>query len=187
MMKIKIQKKQTDKPHSLPSEIRAQGMKILENKLKFSKIELEKLEASINKETFNILDKEGLPDLNMHDLRAQRVYDQILRKVCIHLDPDSPVNNTYLLDTVDRGLISLEEIPRLSPLKLHPESWKRQVDNQQVEAMQVAAGTKRAESSIIKCGKCGGNATYTESQKRSADEAMDIDAECVKCGHKWTQ
>jgi len=201
---LQIHKKAPAKALSVPQEVRTKGEAILTAKLgKHLDVgQLKNLEQAINKETFKNLHTEGLVDINPNDQRVQRTYDQYLRKTCLHIDPDSPVQNKTLLprllqaDTDDSGDgITVSDVVTISPVLLHPESWAKQYEAQALEARQVAdGGAKAAKTKIYKCNKCmNANRNYRnvaikhEEQRRGGDEPMSVDLLCNECGFKWTQ
>lgn len=186
--RINIQRSKKTSDRSVPNEIRAKGKKILQEQLgsDFSAEQLTILENSINKETNNVLRLENLDETNMNDLRVQRIYDQLLRKLCLHLSPQSPIENDHLLKFIKDGKVKLDSVIKMSPIFMYPEGWAKQFENQMVEARQVAEGnTNVAVSKLIKCGKCGSPVSYEEKQNRSADEAADVFAKCLNCGHTF--
>jgi len=186
-------KKSSAKTSDVSSHIRDKGRTILSDVLSgLDQQSLTDLEMSINDATIKTLEREGLIDINMNDIRAQRTYDQFLRKVCLHLNPNSPVDNTYLLQAVKGGSVKLTNVATMTPIMLHPQSWSKQSADQILEAERVADGVKKAAARILTCNKClasgndAKNVIYKEEQNRSADEAMTIHAECRTCGSKWT-
>lgn len=199
---LNINKKPATKTPSVPQEVRTKGEAILKNKLSkhLDSGQLKDLEQSINKETFKALEREGLIDINPNDQRVQRTYDQYLRKSCLHIDPESPVQNKTLLIRLqqvdeDGDGITVADVVTISPVLLHPVSWARQYEAQALEARQVAdGGAKAAKTKIYKCNKCmnaGRNyrnvAIKREEQRRGGDEPMSVDLVCNECGFQWTQ
>lgn len=195
---LHINKKAATKPPSVPQEIRTKGEAILKNKLSsyLDLDQLKELEQSINKETFKSLEHEGLMDINPNDQRVQRTYDQYLRKSCLHIDPESPVQNKTLLIRLQQADgITVADVVTISPVLLHPVSWAKQYEVQALEARQVAdGGAKAAKTKIYKCNKCmnaGRNyrnvAIKREEQRRGGDEPMSVDLVCNECGFQWTQ
>jgi DNA-directed RNA polymerase subunit M/transcription elongation factor TFIIS len=175
----------------LPTELRKKYRAVLQSRLgnHLTDIQLDILEDHINQAAMKCLSKKGLSNINMNDMRAHQAYGLIFKRVCTHLDPASPVNNTYLLNAVLNDEITIESVPTMSPMELHPRVWDKQTRQQIVEARQVINGnTNVASTKLLTCGKChASEATYEEKQDRSADEAMTIHATCQKCGHVWTQ
>lgn len=191
---LKIAKKHTiRKTSGLPNDVRTKGRQILNDILSthLDSDRILRLEDSIHQATIHFLEQEGLTDVNMSDHRAQRTYDQFLRKVCLHLDPNSPIQNDYLLNTINSGDIDIEKVATMSPIFMHPVAWAKQYEAQQLEAQHVAEGVKKAAGTIITCQKCKANGqeyknvVYEEVQTRSADEAQTIIAHCNNCGEKW--
>lgn len=186
--RINIQRTKQTLDRSVPAEIRAKGKKILKEQLssEFSEEQLNVLENSINGETNNVLRTQNLLEINMNDLRVQRIYDQLLRKLCLHLSTLSPIENDHLLKFVKDGKVELGSVIKMNPIFMYPKGWSKQYENQIVEAQQVAEGnTNVAVSKLIKCGKCGSPVSYEEKQNRSADEAADVFAKCLKCHHTF--
>lgn len=192
----------TAKALSVPQEVRTKGEAILRTKLSthLDAGQIKTLEQAINKETFKSLHSEGLVDINPNDQRVQRTYDQYLRKCCLHIDPNSPVQNRTLLLRLQQGDengdgITVSDVVKTSPVLLHPVSWAKQYEAQALEARQVAdGGAKAAKTKIYKCNKCmNANRNYRnvaikrEEQRRSGDEPMSVDLHCNECGFEWTQ
>ena len=42
-------------------------------------------------------------------------------------------------------------------------------------------------AALVRCARCGGKATWTLKQTRSADEPMTQMCKCTKCGKEWRQ
>jgi DNA-directed RNA polymerase subunit M/transcription elongation factor TFIIS len=187
---LKINKKKSV-TKTTGSDVREKGIKILGKFLNLPASDLKELEETINSATVQLLEREGLTDMN--GLTAQRTYDQFLRKICLHLNPDSPVQNKYLFGAVKDGNINVADIATMSPIFMYPEAWSKQYGDQLLEAENVAVGVKKAAAKILTCAKClaagrnAKNVEYSEKQDRSADEAMTIHAHCLGCNAKWKQ
>jgi DNA-directed RNA polymerase subunit M/transcription elongation factor TFIIS len=142
-----------------------------------------KLGSLLDPESLDMLE-EGIVD---EESTGRATYDQILGKVCLHLNPNSSVKNTYLLEQVKSGQIDIRDVASMSPIDMHPQAWAKQSIAIQLETEQVAGGVKKAVTGIIKCKKCGSKTSYNEVQTRSCDEAATVTVHCPKCNTKWTQ
>lgn len=180
----------------VPKTTSERGREILTDKLQahLDIDQINDLESSISDTVSRFLTREGI---SQHDKRAVRIYDQYLRKVCIHLDPESPINKSKgasdVLEQIQSGQINIGDIPRMSILSLDPKAWEKQLATQQAEALQIGGAKRKAAAGILECIACKKagreykNVQYREKQDRSADEAATIHAECNTCGKKWTQ
>ena len=147
--------------------------------------------AILEKKLGDLLDADSLDILerSIADEAAsgRSTYDQTLSKVCLHLNPNSSIKNTHLLEKVKSGQIDIRDVASMSPIDMHPQAWAKQSIAIHLETEQVAGGVKKAVTGIIKCKKCGSKTSYDEVQTRSCDEAATVTVHCPKCNTKWTQ
>jgi DNA-directed RNA polymerase subunit M/transcription elongation factor TFIIS len=116
------------------------------------------------------------------------LYQTIVRTMCSHLDPASPIRNQRLLERLKNGELTLAEIPHFSPQELFPENWKELADRQAIREQKLLEGNKGMATDRYKCGRCGKReCSYYEMQTRSADEPMTIFISCLNCGKRWRQ
>jgi DNA-directed RNA polymerase subunit M/transcription elongation factor TFIIS len=168
----------------ITDEIRTRAREILTTKIGqyFSEKNLQELEDHIHLAAIKCMEKKCITD--RLDRTFQRSYDQILKNMCIHLNPEAYIKNTYLLEAVKSGVFTLDQLPYMNIIDLNPKAWDKQLQTRQAETLHVTEGPAVATTTLIKC-KCGSGVKYTEEQTRSADEAMTIKAECVACGNRF--
>ena len=72
--------------------------------------------------------------------------------------------------------------PMLWSLSSEHASWLEEVYPTKPDEQQEIS------RSILRCGKCKQRKVdYHEMQTRGADEPMTVFAQCLHCGHRWTQ
>ena len=80
--------------------------------------------------------------------------------------------------------LDYDHIVQMQESEMNPDNWKH-MKTAQGEVNEMSDENRMGvASSLIKC-KCGGNTIITEKQTRSCDEAMTVEATCVKCGKKF--
>lgn len=167
----------------IPDELRTKARTILKQKLGGDY--LPEFEEGIHLATLATL--ETLSGHATDDTLARKTYNSIFRRTCQNLLPEA-LGNNYLLNAVRNGEIDPIKVASLKHTEMFPDAWAKQVHQENTESTQIVEGRSIATTSILKCGKCGSNKiTYTESQQRSADEAMTVNATCTECGKKWKQ
>ena len=171
----------------LPAELRSKCLEILKAKLGPKLKGLEgldeqfiQLEKHINDSAVKRALGKGIDDC--HDRALQSYYNYILSDICLNLCSST---NSYLLPAVLSGSVKLYQLANMNIMELNPKAWGKQIRKNEAAARQVANGPNVLTTSMIKCGKCGSGVSYTETQTRSADEAMTIKATCPKCGNRF--
>ncbi len=149
----------------------------------FTEEELETLEESIHRRAVYKAKVQGV--LETYNAKFLSIYNSVLSTCCIHLDPESYANNTYLLAAIKAGTLKLTDVPAMSQQELYPKMWDKQLQYKKAQTQQLSIGAKVVTSKLIKCGRCGSDTTYTEVQTRSCDEAMTIKVQCPKCGNRF--
>lgn len=115
------------------------------------------------------------------------VYNTIVNKVCINLDPGSSINNgnSLLLSRIQEKKIDPYDLGRMSAEELNPHcnaSYR--------EIFEIRNNQKIEEktSSFFTCPECKGKeTTYRDVQLRSADEGSTLRIYCKICHHVWSQ
>lgn len=110
-------------------------------------------------------------------------YNQRLKLIYLHISPNSRIDNDYLLKAIRSGEITVDSLATMKECDMNPSKWSC-IQTRLAEAKQVSHGAQRSLSSLIRC-KCGGQTEYTETQTRSCDEAMTVNATCIKCGKSF--
>lgn len=127
---------------------------------------------------------------------TQPVWDNILfKKMYIHkaisvisnIDPNSIIQNSKLLERIQKNEFKPHEVCFMEPYCVFPEKWRDLVNNKLKNESKMIDNTKKeAKTDLFKCGKCKKReCTYYELQTRSADESSTIFITCLNCEHKW--
>lgn len=165
----------------LTEVIRRKARNTLNNKFEdqFTPEELSRLESHAHAASAAEMNRTGITDPMDH--RFKQAYHDLLSRICLNLDPDSYLGNTYLLPAVKSGQVPLESVPYMSRMEMFPAAWDQQIKKREAETFHVAKGPVVATTTLLKCPKCKKGMSYEESQTRSADEAMTIIAHCLDC------
>lgn len=165
----------------LPETIRRGARSILQKKLGdlFMNEELSRLESHAHAASATEMNRTGVTD--PLDGRFKKAYYDLLSRICLNLDPNAHLGNTYLLQAVKSGEVELERVPYMSRMEMFPAAWESQIKKREAETQHVAKGPVVATTNLIKCPKCRKGMSYVEEQTRSADESMTIKAECIEC------
>ncbi len=116
------------------------------------------------------------------------LYQTNVQTVCTNIHPGSPVKNERLLERIQLGEITLQQLPYMTPQEMFPENWKELADRQAIREQKLLEGNKGMATDRYKCGRCGKReCSYYEMQTRSADEPMTIFISCLNCGKRWRQ
>ncbi len=116
------------------------------------------------------------------------LYQTNIRTICSQLHPSSPIKNPRLLERIQLGEVTLQQISYMTPQEMFPENWKELSDRQAIREQKLLEGNKRMATDRYKCGRCGKReCSYYEMQTRSADEPMTIFISCLNCGKRWRQ
>ena len=186
---VSIKKKHECVPHddklAVDQSTRTRGLEILNSALSdhFTDAELNELETSIHQRATLLTCSQNIMDKH-HD-RSLCNYNNILKTTVLHLDPTSYIGSDYLLSAIKDGTVALCRVPNLTQQELHPSMWDKQIKYKHAETRQISMGKSVVTSSLIKCGRCGSDTTYTEEQTRSSDEAMTIKVTCPNCGNRF--
>jgi DNA-directed RNA polymerase subunit M/transcription elongation factor TFIIS len=164
--------------------IRQRGLDMFSRKL--GKVlcaeELQVLEGATYEAAIDCMSRYSMSD---SDSRVANRYNITVQSLCLNLDPESPAKNTYLLPAIREGRVELTRVPTMTPMELNPKDWTKQISNKVAETHQLVEGpTNIVTSALYKCGRCKSGMRCQEVQRRSCDEAMTIEAVCIKCGHR---
>mgnify|MGYP003976774055 CR=1 FL=1 len=115
----------------------------------------------------------------------RKIYLNKCVSLCVNLDKDGYVSNTYLRDKVESKEISAKELVELEPTKIFPENWEYLIENRN-NSTKSSLEAPEATTDQFKCPKCKAReCTYYQLQIRSSDEPMTTFLSCVKCKKKW--
>ena len=188
--KTKVQHKvqvkvHTNQPSIISPTIRRRALDIFVRKFSnvFSTAELESLEEATYVAAIECMSRYNISD---SDTRVTNRYNMSVQSICLNLDPESPARNGYLLPAILEGRVKLADVPSMTPMEINPKDWAKQIINKVAETQLLVEGpTNIVTTTLIKCGRCKSGVRYQEVQRRSADEAMTIEAECIKCGNRF--
>lgn len=146
----------------------------------------ERIEASVYEYTLEKA-KERCIKQDLGDMHCRRIYVNKLHQIYTNMDPESYVQNKFLLDRIVNEEIDVDRIAFLSPCELNYEAWKDMMSKQQAgeDFIQnaVLAGTRTSE---FTCGRCKANdCTYNFVNCRSLDEPAVCFISCLNCKKKW--
>lgn len=124
---------------------------------------------------------------DLGDDHCRRIYVNKLHQIYTNIDPESYVQNKFLLDRVVNEEIDVDRIAFLTPQELNYEAWKDMMSKQQAgeDFIQNAfsAGTLTSEYT---CSRCKNNVCVSISvQLRSCDEGNSSLVQCRSCFKKW--
>lgn len=149
---------------------------IIKNKTKSKKIE---------ESIFNYSTDQYNNEINDSELTNAfiSIYNYKFNDILTNINPNSSINNTYLLREIKKNNIDLSKICDLSPDELYPANWaKIKEKNYKINECKNMITT----TDEFLCKKCKQkNCKYWEKQTRSADEPITTFVECINCGNKW--
>lgn len=91
--------------------------------------------------------------------------------------------NSYLIDALKSGEISVEDLPYIRPQILNKKKWEFIVNR--LEYIEFKKNNM-ATTDIYECYKCKQRKCYVyQAQTRSADEPMTTFVKCQVCGNSW--
>ena len=118
----------------------------------------------------------------------QVCYMNAARRLISNLDPSSYVKNSSLLEKINQGVITLDEIATMRVLDYCPELYADLRNRMALREKHLLEGNKAMATDMFKCGQCHKReTTYYELQTRSADEPMTKFINCLNCGNRWRQ
>jgi DNA-directed RNA polymerase subunit M/transcription elongation factor TFIIS len=114
------------------------------------------------------------------------IYTQKMKSIVSNIHPNSPVNNTRLINRVLEGEFDLYTLAYMSAYEMYPENWFKLKDKLLQREQKILEGNKSMATDQFKCRRCSKReCTYYELQTRSADEPMTIFITCLNCGKEW--
>lgn len=115
------------------------------------------------------------------DIYLTKVYS-----ILSNINNKSGVNNTYIVDAINRGDIKSYKIPYMSHQELFPKHWEKIIEDKIIRDKSKYEINLEAATDEFKCWKCKKRkCTYYELQTRSADEPMTTFVSCLSCGNHW--
>lgn len=117
-----------------------------------------------------------------------KMYNNKLISVLSNLDPNSYLQNTYLLNRLKNGEFKPHDIPFMEPYELNPDKWISILKKKRQKEQSLLNTNMEAKTDLFKCGKCKQRkCSYYEMQIRSADESATIFITCLNpaCKNKW--
>ncbi len=120
------------------------------------------------------------------DVYFRRIYMNKMMFLFNNLHPQSDIRNTYLLPAIRSGDITVDQLPRMSPVEIFPEHWKPFIDKQEAREMVYKSLQEQITTDIFFCGRCKKNrCTYYQMQTRGTDEPMTTFITCIECNNRW--
>ena len=114
------------------------------------------------------------------------LYLNMYRTLMTNLNPESSIQNDYLLDRIKKGEIKACQVAFMNPREMFPEKWKRLVAEKIKRDNNMYKENLASATDEFKCYKCKKRqCTYYQLQTRSADEAMTTFVTCLNCGNNW--
>jgi len=108
------------------------------------------------------------------------LYFRKLIQIYSNLDPNSYIQNNYLIEKLQKNEIDYKNLHKLSSKKLFPNRWKT-VNN--IILKKKIMGTVTTQFTCFECKK--NNCSYYQAQTRSMDEGMCTFVSCLECGNRW--
>jgi len=113
------------------------------------------------------------------------IYTTIARHIIENLKSNNEINNIELIDKVNGGHITVEQLVELSPEEMYTDRWQTLIEKKILDATKLTSDPE-ATSELFWCSRCHRNkTTYFQRQDRCADEPMTIHITCCHCGHRW--
>ena len=110
-------------------------------------------------------------------------YSIIMHKIVMNLDPESSINDRYLIDNVLKNNINLEEICFSDSNVLCP---KKNYEIYEKVKNRNNIVTEKKFTVLYTCPKCKEKKCNQQTvQLRSADEGCNLKIECTNCNHCW--
>jgi transcription elongation factor S-II len=111
------------------------------------------------------------------------IYQIIIFKIIMNLDPESSINNMYLMNNIINNNIDVKEICFCDSNILCP-SKNYDIYKKVKERNNIIAEKKF--TTLYTCGKCKQKKCTVQSvQLRSADEGCNLRIDCTNCGYCW--
>jgi transcription elongation factor S-II len=178
-------KELTDTNNEDPNHKRSLVRGIIKNLL--SSLNSDELEMAIYKASLKEAEKKNIIPHWKNSL-FETNYMILSRKIIGNLNDASYVKNTRLIQRLQDGEFTYEELALKNYYELFPESWKELSDRLIMREQRLLEGNKGMATDQFKCHGCGKReCTYYEMQTRSADEPMTIFITCLNCGKRWRQ
>lgn len=116
----------------------------------------------------------------------KKIYVNKSRSILSNIKSDSYINNSTLINKINKNKIDIGRVPYMSNQELFPEHWKKIMDEKYKRDKLMYEEKEEAMTDEFKCGRCKSReCTYYELQTRSADESMTTFITCLNCGNRW--
>ena len=115
-----------------------------------------------------------------------RLYVDHFRSIYFNINKSSYLNNSDLLNKINKRQIKACNVAFMTPQELFPEKWSKLVEEKIKRDKSKYEINMEAATDEFKCFKCKKRkCTYYELQTRSADEPMTTFVSCLNCGNRW--
>ena len=116
------------------------------------------------------------------------LYKSSARRVLGNISPSTYVQNTQLIQKLQKGNLTLEHLRSMSVMEYAPHLYNELRERQDLREQNQLEAHKAMATDMFKCGRCHTReTTFYELQTRSADEPMTKFITCVNCGNHWRQ
>ena len=157
------------------------------NQVLTGKLSAEELEQGVFKATIQEAQRRHVT-CHWKNLLFNHIYQTKIRQVVGNILPESYVANKTLLNDLQSGKYTLDEICKFDAYHLSNERWKDYFHRRQQQEKRQLEGNKAMATDQFLCTRCHKReCTYYEMQTRSADEPMTIFITCMNCGKHWRQ
>lgn len=111
------------------------------------------------------------------------IYENNFRHIISNLDPNSHVENNYLLNKLKDNPNLADDIANMQMDELFPERWEAHYREKEIRE-GILNNREIKENSFIRCKKCKSRKVLVNTfQARSADEASTNMKICQDCGY----
>lgn len=107
------------------------------------------------------------------------VYNEKLNEIIENLNPNSRIDNKFLLKALKENTISGQSIAFMKPHEIHPDNWEKEINKKKMTEYKK---DNMAATDAYKCHKCKKRKCRVyQLQTRSADEPLTTFVSCLVC------
>lgn len=119
----------------------------------------------------------------------KNIYTNKLMHIIANIDPESYVNNTYLITKLKEGAIEPYSLVNMSFRDMAPEKWEFYNNTECATISAVIVNDlSLAKTTLFTCSRCKKNeCVYYQMQTRSCDEGTTNFITCLLCKKNWRQ
>jgi DNA-directed RNA polymerase subunit M/transcription elongation factor TFIIS len=119
----------------------------------------------------------------------KNIYINKLMHIVANIDPESYVNNTYMIDKLSSKEIEPKDIISMPFRAMAPDKWAfyNNTECATISAV-IVSDLSLAKTSLFTCSRCKKNeCVYYQMQTRSCDEGTTNFITCLLCKKNWRQ